>query len=255
VRPEKYPASVLWNYKDLESDPDVKIDPQNPSRPPLHSVIRHEDGSLVDIALFDAIRASGRSLVVDVLFPLIPNDKASRSRSRTKKLFTELYRAGWNKAVHQYEVEQPLLALCTGHWKAEHMLQSILLSLEAKASKDKKKVKKGKGKSKASESIPLANVSDVDLDQAQDSPSLFVELETDPTTNSQNNISSKRARASSSTPKEPQPLKKTKPNEPSRGGRTAGSSTAAGNSFQPLSLRKLIYFLIRSKKGKFFETG
>ena len=108
--------------------------------------LRHENGGLVDVGLYKAIRATGESLVENMLFKSIPRDSAYQNRPHTKKFFMEVCKDTWHKAVHQYETEHPLLGLCEGHWKAEQMLGFILSN----------KTGKPKGRSKAEQSLVLA---------------------------------------------------------------------------------------------------
>jgi hypothetical protein len=55
------------------------------------------------------------------------------------KLFKDTYRDARNKTVRQYEAEQPLLVFCSGHWKTEHMLSSILTGLNSSGNRSKNK--------------------------------------------------------------------------------------------------------------------
>ncbi|KIJ96050.1 hypothetical protein K443DRAFT_297773 [Laccaria amethystina LaAM-08-1] len=117
VRPSHYPPSILWNMQDTSH---IVFTPKNPSRIPMLFALRHEDGGLVDIEHYKEIRASGQALVKNMLFKSIPKDRAYQYRPHTKKFFMDVCRDTWNKAVHQYETEHPLLKLCAGYWKAEH---------------------------------------------------------------------------------------------------------------------------------------
>jgi len=227
VRPDRYPESILWNFADLGADPDINIDENNSNRPPMQSVIRHENGDLIDTGLYTAIRVSGCSLIEDELFPLLPKNRATQNRPRTKKLFKDTCREAWNKVVRQYEEEQPLLTLCSGHWKAEYMLGSILASIQQLETRNKNKGKKtyAKGKSKVHTSSFSADTSELDFEIP--STSLEVSPPTsaspkgpppaspEPDTTRKNHVSGKRARAGSSTSDQsvPPPLKKTKASE------------------------------------------
>ncbi|KAF8900455.1 hypothetical protein CPB84DRAFT_1778961 [Gymnopilus junonius] len=139
TRPNHLPESVLWNYSDLKNDPDVVLDPSNPNRPPMQAVIRKEDGQLIDSGLYTAIRTSGRTIIENELFPLLPKDKSSRNRPKTMKFFKDTFRDAWNKVVRVYEAEQPLLALCSNNWKAEHMLSNILANIQQNDTRNKSK--------------------------------------------------------------------------------------------------------------------
>jgi hypothetical protein len=135
VRPSHYPPSILWNLEDTRSDPHVVLKPKNPSRIPMASSLRHENGDVVAPSLYKAIRASGQVLVENVLFKDLPKDITYQNCRRTKRFFMDNYKGTWDKVIHQYETEQPLLRLCAGHWKAEHMLGAILANNENKECK------------------------------------------------------------------------------------------------------------------------
>jgi hypothetical protein len=82
-------------------------------------------------------------------------------------------------AVNQYETEQPLLALCSGHWKAEHGLGSILMSIEGKGKKREKEKKKSKGKDKSKarhSSSPLVDTIDIETHLPSMSPAYNPEV-------------------------------------------------------------------------------
>jgi hypothetical protein len=226
VRPEKYPVGILWNVDDAKSDPDVVFDPQNPCRIPMASALRHEDGRLINSSLYNAIRSSVRSLIDNLLFPVVPKDQTSQRQPRTKRLFKDLYCETWNTAVNQYETEQPLLALCSGHWKAEHLLGSILTSIEGKGKrheKEKKKLK-GKGKSRAQcSSSPLADDVDTETRMPSMPPDSNFQVAVDTLSEGKSHdslVGGKRPWAGSLTlagRSGPQPIKKPKTNGVSHG--------------------------------------
>jgi hypothetical protein len=182
--------------------------------------LRHEDGGLVDIEHYKEIRASGQALVKNMLFKSIPKDRAYQYRPHTKKFFMDVCRDTWNKAVHQYETEHPLLKLCAGHWKAEHMLGSILLSKKSKA----------EGRSKAEQSLVSAtddsDTEDSDTEACQQvtvpSPPLSLLAHHEDTSeaassagNIEGEVGEKRPRANPSTANQSgPPLKKSKPSMP-----------------------------------------
>ena len=182
----------------------------------MASAIRHGDGKLIDTNLYKAIRATGKALIENVLFKAIPKDRTSQNRPRTKTLFMDIYRDTWNMVVNQYEVEQPLLSLCSGHWKSEHMLSSILMSIENKKRNQAKKTK-ANGKSKAQgyssssadedsefgspEHVDTAPVPDVRVPSGDSAPEV--------------QVGGKQPRADSSTPGEQSGLQLLKRSKPS----------------------------------------
>ncbi|KAH9911767.1 hypothetical protein B0H21DRAFT_674938, partial [Amylocystis lapponica] len=107
-RPEKYPFEVLWNIADCQDDDDACPTKSNPSRPPMHKAIRHTDGTLLTLAEYNHIQSSARQLTAGLLMLPLPKN--------------------WLKAIHELERRHPVVALCSGHWKAEHILGALLLS-------------------------------------------------------------------------------------------------------------------------------
>ncbi|KAM6497289.1 hypothetical protein JOM56_007762 [Amanita muscaria] len=109
TRPSQYPLTVLWNFEDIPSDAQSKHDRNNPSRPKMKHVIRHEDGTKISRSEWNALRGSGKYM-------------------RTQTDFMHDYPALWQETVKNLEAQQPLLALCTNHWKADHLLAYIMRS-------------------------------------------------------------------------------------------------------------------------------
>jgi hypothetical protein len=66
----------------------------------MASALRHENGGLVDTGLYKAIRASGQSLVENMLFKGIPKDRTSQNRPRMKRFFMDICKDTWNKVIH-----------------------------------------------------------------------------------------------------------------------------------------------------------
>ena len=157
IRPFNYPPEILWLFKDCEADPNVIMSASNRSRPPLAACIRHEDGTLITTAEYNAIKASGHNIISNHLTNLPePRDKLAKGKPRSKTWYASWYRKEWLAARLDFEVQQPLLRLCSSHWKAEHILGGLLLS-DSQSTKTKRKRhankvlgKNSKGKGKAS---------------------------------------------------------------------------------------------------------
>lgn len=136
VRPAEYPVQILWAFEDCKDDPDVGLTPSNPSRPPMERSIRHADGSLISPAEYSSIRASARLVISDLLAIPRPKNRSARTKPRTKSYFRAYFPREWQRAVEKLERHQPLLALCTAHWKAEHVIGNALLKKPSGAYND-----------------------------------------------------------------------------------------------------------------------
>jgi len=110
IRPSMYPQEILWLFKDCETDPNVNMSTSNRSRPPLAACIRHEDGTLITSAEYDAIKASGHNIISNHLANLPePWDKLAKGKPRTRTWYASWYRKEWLAARLDFEVQQPLL--------------------------------------------------------------------------------------------------------------------------------------------------
>ncbi|KAH9948378.1 hypothetical protein B0H21DRAFT_679681, partial [Amylocystis lapponica] len=130
-RPEKYPFEVLWNIADCQDDDDACPTNSNPSRPPMQKAIRRTDGTLLTSAEWNHIQSSARQLTAGLLMlPLSKNVSSRRDQKikLTRTHFRSYHRDKWLKAIHELERRHPVVALCSGHWKAEHILGASLLS-------------------------------------------------------------------------------------------------------------------------------
>jgi len=137
TRPELYPFEVLWNAEDCKYDPDVKLSYSNPSRPSMEKAVRHADGTLISPGEWSAIRATARLVRLDLINlppPRYLKDRRGKNQlSHTKTFFRTYFPKEWQNALGKMENQQPLLALCSAHWKADHVLGNALLT-GAKAS-------------------------------------------------------------------------------------------------------------------------
>ena len=123
VRPPGYPAKVLWYYEDSKNDPDVHPPtlPSNRSRPRMAQAIRKRDGTIISKDEWKDVLYSANK-VKKYLLNLLSTDNGSRSRSYFRNNFPD----EWHTAIEKMEQSQPLLALCSEHWKAEHVLGGVL---------------------------------------------------------------------------------------------------------------------------------
>jgi hypothetical protein len=127
TRPSRYPVEILWTLEDCKDDPDVRTSPTNMSRPPMEQAIRHTDGTMISLGEWAAIKATGRLVKMDLLSLPLPRDRRAKGQKKTKTYFRTFYRTEWDAAIDKMESQQPLLALCAAHWKADHVLGNTLL--------------------------------------------------------------------------------------------------------------------------------
>jgi hypothetical protein len=127
TRPSRYPVEILWTLEDCKDDPDVRTSPTNMSRPPMEQAIRHEDGTMISLGEWAAIKATGRLVKMDLLSLPPPRDRRAKGQKKTKTYFRTFYRKEWDAAIDKMESQQPLLTFCAAHWKADHVLGSTLL--------------------------------------------------------------------------------------------------------------------------------
>lgn len=86
----------------------------------MDKAIRREDGSMLPPGHIKAIKRSGQDIVSGLL-ALAPSGVKP-----TKKYLRNAFPKEWTLAIRAFEHEQPLLALCSSHWKASHLLGSML---------------------------------------------------------------------------------------------------------------------------------
>jgi len=119
-RPEKYPLEILWTLADAQVDRNVfPATHTNLSRPPMEKALRNEDGSMISHTSWDIIRVSAKT-AIGIYLRKLEADQAS------KRYFRTHHTKEWNNAITFLEIARPLVGLCAGHWKAEHVISAVL---------------------------------------------------------------------------------------------------------------------------------
>ncbi|KAF8263928.1 hypothetical protein EI94DRAFT_1595124 [Lactarius quietus] len=130
VRPECLPVSVLWVYEDCKNDPsgEIIITEANKRRPKLSLAICHPDRQKISRQQYSNMRTSA-NIIMRRLINFANTDpcSASHTSARTKLFIKGLYPAEFRQAILDLEVEQMLLRLCSGHWKADLLLSQAFL--------------------------------------------------------------------------------------------------------------------------------
>lgn len=118
--PSNYPQEILWNREDLQSCPKIKLSPQNRSRPPVHQCLWTETGTIISDSQWINIRNSANTVIHEILEPIM-QDSPTEMIFHRRHLKTK-WRGEWEQAVAKLEAWQPLLRLCSLHWKADLVL-------------------------------------------------------------------------------------------------------------------------------------
>jgi hypothetical protein len=93
----------------------------------MEKAIRHADGTMITRSEWTAIKATGRMIKSELTaLPRPSNDRKARKMKKTKTYFRTYFPSRWNAALNKMEQQQPLLALCASHWKAESVLGTLL---------------------------------------------------------------------------------------------------------------------------------
>jgi hypothetical protein len=138
-----YPFTVLWNLEDCQADPDSGVMESNKSRPPMDRVIRLKDSRQISA---QAIKASARMLKYELRQLPPPLDQQAHNQAKMKVFYKQYHPKEWTHIILQLEDDQPLLKLCSSHWKAEYVMNNCLMN-------DRNKNGNHKGDSDNSEGI------------------------------------------------------------------------------------------------------
>jgi hypothetical protein len=124
--PDEFPASILWTWEDCKTNDSVGVSSSNISHPPMQRAIRHEDRSMLSEAEWKAIRHSTMIVIRSNLDVLTPAAQARAHQPCKKMYFKRYFPTEWTQALHELESLAPLLSLCTGEYKANMTLGSVL---------------------------------------------------------------------------------------------------------------------------------
>ncbi|KAH9022747.1 hypothetical protein EDB83DRAFT_2320265 [Lactarius deliciosus] len=152
-RPACYPETVLWTLTHCKMDPNINSSAGNKSQPSMQRAIRHEDGSLISEEDWKAMHqlailiSRTRIEMLDItpyhkyLLEQVEKGATKKSGKSTSKkpmestpqqlkLKKTFYRCfffkEWFMALQELKSVAPLMSLCTGYWKADMMLGSVL---------------------------------------------------------------------------------------------------------------------------------
>ncbi|EDQ98530.1 uncharacterized protein LACBIDRAFT_335876 [Laccaria bicolor S238N-H82] len=168
----------------LRFSPHIISETQSDSISPSDSVSQIGSGSNAVQHAWCTIKANARAIANRDLLPLpIPRDTPILMKKKTKTFFTKYHLKQWTDTVHKLKEQEPLLALCAAHWKAEHVLNTILTGIT---------------ESNQNATMRRDNASDLD------DPAVSL-----PNPSSKTNTSSSKHRLSNPSPTKPKKKKKT----------------------------------------------
>ncbi|KAJ3533809.1 hypothetical protein NMY22_g7185 [Coprinellus aureogranulatus] len=130
-RPNKPPVEVLWNLEDCDDDDHARPNPNNQSRPSMALARRTEAGKMITDEKFKTIKSDVAAVCSANLQSLPDIDKSKGPKAagpRTRLWYALWYRQELANVIAELERMHPILALCGGHWKVEHLMSNFLNS-------------------------------------------------------------------------------------------------------------------------------
>ena len=95
----------------------------------MEKCIRYADGRQVTASDYTAVKRHARHLICTLLNPKnlrTPNDPKAKTMAKSKLYYKEFHYDVYSKAIAKLEESFPILALCSGSWKADHVLTASL---------------------------------------------------------------------------------------------------------------------------------
>jgi hypothetical protein len=95
----------------------------------MEKCIRYADGRQVTTSDYTAIKKHARHLIRTLLNPKnlrTPSDPKAKTMAKSKLYYKEFHYDVYSKAIAKLEENFPILALCSGSWKADHVLTASL---------------------------------------------------------------------------------------------------------------------------------
>src|SRR6267378_376129 len=96
----------------------------------MEQCIRTTEGEVINASEYNAIKASARMLVNFHLVPLArPADPAAKTITKTKMYYKKYFIQNYKDVLDKLETQEPLLGLCAGSWKANHIVMNCLQAI------------------------------------------------------------------------------------------------------------------------------
>ena len=131
-RPSEYTWKILWNYDDCTKEVDeVIFRVGNKGRPCMEKALRDEDGKLLTLEAYSRVKSTVRGVAAQLLaLPPIPvPGQKEAPTSHTKRYFMATYPREWANVLGMIGYMEPVVRLCSAHWKAEHLVSQHLRNI------------------------------------------------------------------------------------------------------------------------------
>lgn len=139
-RPDIYPLDILWNFDECktENEKPLIFTAGNDGRPNMEKALRDENGNFLSSDTYSRIKASVRAVAAQLLqLPV----KTGNMEARTKRDIKAAYPQEWTNVLRMLEYMQPIVRLCSAHWKADHLIAQHLRNI-ARSNEDERKHKR-----------------------------------------------------------------------------------------------------------------
>ena len=133
-RPNEYPPSILWNYDECktETEKPVIFTAGNDGRPTMERALRDENGDFLSSDAYNRIKASVRAVAAQLL--QLPGNVEARTKREIKATNPQ----AWTNALGMLEYMQPIVGLCSAHWKADHLIAQQLRNITRSEDNERK---------------------------------------------------------------------------------------------------------------------
>ncbi|KAF4591304.1 hypothetical protein EYR40_009907 [Pleurotus pulmonarius] len=129
-KPADLPDSVLWTFKGAQAiGPDAGFSTSNPYRPSFGKALRDPNGNPLDSALVSIIKRTALNLAgrIIALHPIKHQGNKNQPRDYYRTKCPHL----WYGAIILLEEQHGDVALCSAHWKADHLLGQAMARIKA----------------------------------------------------------------------------------------------------------------------------
>ncbi|KAF7421256.1 hypothetical protein PC9H_011777 [Pleurotus ostreatus] len=128
-KPAHLPDSVLWTFKGAQAvGPDAGFSTSNPYRPSFGKALRDSNGNPLDSALVSIIKRTALNLAgrIVALHPIKHQANKNQPRDYYRTKCPHL----WYGAIILLEEQHGDVAICSAHWKADHLLGQAMVRIK-----------------------------------------------------------------------------------------------------------------------------
>lgn len=149
-KPSAIPDTVLWTFKSAQDIGALAgLSAKNHYRPSFHKALRDSKGKVLDPAVVKLIKRTASSLA-DRILAIHPLDQVQVDVKQIREYYRSKRPDLWYGSITVLETRHKEVALCSAHWKADHLIgQSI-----TNARKAAKKAQTGEADSDDDEGPP-----------------------------------------------------------------------------------------------------